>query len=129
MSYQEAQETVRRRAKIADTPAELVAQWEYLISQAEEGYSWDFSEYLNEIRARDALELLLSAPELCTYTEHKDLVETVAALDERFRKLFRRDVELSEESHWWRRGVLRRAGAPYAEYMRDAYGFEVELQE
>jgi hypothetical protein len=36
---------------VSFSPAELVSRWESFVEECEGGYSWDVSEYTDEIRA------------------------------------------------------------------------------
>lgn len=128
MNYVVAQDRVRIRLGIRDTPAELIAKWDALVSECEHGYSWDFSEYENEMVARDWLEVIVREPELQPYEEHNELVGAVRAIDLRFSRLVQSDMVLPSKS-WWRGAILRFAGVPYVEYMRAAYGRTVEVVE
>lgn len=112
------------------SPASLVRQWDGFVSSCEEGYSWDVSEYNDEIGVRTTLERILTAKTLVSYSELIGaLAEEVQKIDDRFRCLLQTDVELPDREHWWERGVLKRAGPPYADFHRAAYGIAVELAE
>jgi hypothetical protein len=124
--YIEAQQAVL--ARLQSPPVTfLLEQWKFIVEECESGYRWDISEYHNEIRARDYLEDVLAAPELSSYLEHGELRTEVSMLDSRFRKIISPVWTVPGEERWWRRAVLRYGGPEYVNYMRDAYGMNVEL--
>ncbi len=127
MTYTQAQAIVREHHGIKDTASTLLDKWENLVLECESGYSWDYSEFLNELRVRDEIETILSVPELHRYKEHGVLRERVASIDQRLRVLFHSEKESSTEGPWWRRGILKRAGADYAEYCWSAFSVPVEV--
>ena len=92
-----------------------------------EGYQWDMSEYTNELGVRERLERLLTADQLQPYPELHEIKTRVHEIDARFRALLIPNIQLENREHWWERGVLTRAGEPYAAYFRDAYIIDVEV--
>lgn len=108
------------------SPADLVRRWESFVEECESGYSWDISEYDNEIRARRALGLLLEAPELQRFPQLQALAEVVKPIDDRFRSLLQEGAARPGKISWYEQGVLRRAGGEYARYFRAAHGIEVQ---
>jgi hypothetical protein len=125
--YWAAQEAARARLGIGASASQLLDQWNALIDACVEGYSWDVSEYNNEMFARDQLARILDDEELRGFAAHKDLAERVGQADTRFRILLLPDLVLPGQSSWSRAGVLRRAGPDYARYFRDAYGVDIEV--
>lgn len=127
MIYSEEQARVLDRLGINETPSTLLDRWEMLVGECESGYSWDYSEYRNELRVRDLLEGVLRAPELLKYEEHDELMRRVEELDGRFRCLLSSSQSGVSNEPWWRRGVLCKAGPDYAEYCRSAFSIEIEV--
>jgi hypothetical protein len=109
------------------SPAELVSMWESFVEECEVGYRWDISEYDNEIRVRRALELLLESPALKHFPQLQDLAEVVTPIDNRFRSLLQEGLTRPGKTSWYERGILRRAGCEYTEYIRSAYNVEVHV--
>ena len=109
------------------SPAALIEMWKQFVEEVEEGYRWDVSEYLNEIRVRDALDSILADQRLAHFSQVREIERQVALVDDRFRGLLSGEHALPAEAKWWRRGVLKRAGENYAGYMKRAHGFEVEI--
>jgi hypothetical protein len=108
------------------TPTELLDRWTGLVEAAEEGYRWTIDGYLNELAARDVLEVVLADDSLRDEPEVSDLRARVAAADRRLRAVLRGDVQIGEpDQPWWRRGVLRRAGDDYVEDLERIYGIRV----
>lgn len=124
MTYQVAQAESLARLGVRESAALLVAKWEALVSECEDGYSWDVSEYWNELRVRDVLESLLEERSLQTFDGHAELRSVVAAIDERFRAIVRDDVRIPGNT-WWRQAVLRIAGQEYRDYLSAVYGIAV----
>lgn len=109
-----------------DSPAALVEGWDSFVKECEAGYSWDISEYDNEIRVRRDLERLLKAESLQEFPAIEELSTTVARIDERFRCLLQADVERPKRHYWFDRGILKQAGTEYAKFFLSAYGVHVE---
>jgi hypothetical protein len=109
------------------SPAQLLAQWDQFVQWCEERYSWDVSEYLNELSVREKLERVLTAEQLQPFPELRELRARVTDIDNRFKATLNPNVQLPNREQWWERGVLKRAGQQYAEYFQEAYGIEVEV--
>lgn len=108
------------------TPAALLDRWIATVAAAEEGYQWTIDEYLNELAARDVLEAVFSDAALASEPEVEELRARVADADDRLRAIIQDNVEIgSPEQPWWRRGVLRHAGADYVEDLERIYGIRV----
>jgi hypothetical protein len=126
MYYVERQSEVRERLGIPETPSSLVDRWSSFVEECEDGYGWDYSEYLNELRVRDQLGALLDAPELAAFPEHAELAQRVGAVDERLRALFFAERRTDVQQPWWHAGILQKAGRGYAEYCRKVFSAPVE---
>jgi hypothetical protein len=108
-------------------PADLIWQWEELVEECECGYTWDISEYHHEMYSRRLLQHLLDSNALLDFPERAELERSVSEIDSRFRTLLQSDMELKDRKWWWERGVLKRAGNNYVEYLKKAYDIHVEL--
>src|SRR3989442_1113353 len=93
-SYEAAQEAARTRLGIGKSASQLLDEWNALIDACDEGYSWDVSEYNNEMLARDQLATMLDDQELQGFAKHADLAEQVGQADARFRQLLLPDFVL-----------------------------------
>ena len=102
-------------------PGYLLEVWWHFIEGCEEGYQWDYGEYLNEIDVRDTIH--------CYRKKYfnKDFEEELLELDNRFRALLIPNEEIKKFDTWWKKGVLKFAGDNYAHTMKCA-GFDVELK-
>lgn len=125
-NYTAAQDDVRAAHGIARTGATLIHSWEALIEECTDGYSWDISEYRNELRVRNEIETLVSSEHLRQYEDHDQFVEAVRALDERFKALGHPTWRFPDASTWWERLVPARAGRDFASYCRQVYGFQID---
>jgi len=128
-TYLETRRKLLEQLDISKDIPDLIACWSEFVEECEEGYSWDISEYNNEIRVRNDLEKLLTNAELLRFQEHQFFVNAVLEIDIRFRKLLHNHYQLLNKDGWWARGVLKAAGKEYVEYVRKAYGFEISLKE
>src|SRR5271165_2920457 len=81
-------------------PAELVTMWDAFVTSGEEGYQWDFSEYMDEMSVRDQLEVLLTSDKLQGFSEQQELRQVVEKIDARLAALFQPTVELPGRTHW-----------------------------
>jgi len=78
-----------------ESPATLVSRWDGFVRSCEDGYTWDVSEYTNEVAVRSVLERLLTAPSLAPYPEQAGgLRDEVRKIDDRFRCLLQEGSEL-----------------------------------
>lgn len=124
--YTAAQDGIRVGHGIARTGAKLIESWEAFIKECVDGYSWDISEYRNELRVRNDIETLVSSEHLRQYEAHDQFVGAVRALDERFKALGHPTWRFPDASTWWQRLVPARAGHDFAWYCRQVYGFRID---
>lgn len=108
-------------------PAQLLGKWDYFVSKCLEGYQWDISEYDNELSVRKDIEEIITAKRLEHFPEIQDLKRRFFEIDKRLKKLFKADFELPNRDHWWEKGVLIKAGKPYATYIKKVYGIQIEV--
>jgi hypothetical protein len=128
MTFLEQAKLVLSEAEAAiPTPNGLLSCYMQFVQWCEEGYQWDVSEFWNELSARRLIELLLRDPKTQDFPETGEFRLQVQKIDERFRALLQPEVEIPKGEHWWEKGVLRRAGAPYVNYFKDAYNIKVDL--
>lgn len=106
----------------------LVAAWRSFVEQCERGYSMNIYEYENDLSCRARIQETMEDPTLAASSDMKELVEEVAQVDDRFRRLLQTGVLIGDAgSPWWERGVPRLAGGELASDFRDIYGVDVEL--
>jgi hypothetical protein len=106
-------------------PAPLLRQWADHIDSCEGGYSMDFSEYCNDMYAREPIQILLDSELLKPFSEINEFRQLVDVLDARFRQLLQTNVRISYGDKWWHNGVLKRAGEEYRNDLWTLYGVEV----
>ncbi|MGR3890398.1 hypothetical protein [Pseudomonas sp. 1152_12] len=104
----------------------LIQKWRFFIEECKDGYRWDYSEYLNDIRCRSLLQRLLEEPKIASADEFKEIFYELACLDDMFKSLLQPDLFIRAGEKWWERGVLIRAGEEYCFYMKAAHGIVVE---
>lgn len=107
----------------------LLRSWDSWVADCEEGYRFTDVEFDDELRLRDVLESVLADRTLEPFGEHEAFRQRLTQVDVRLRAAFhptwQRPHVAAGQDAWWHRGVLRRAGHDYAEYMRSR-GFDVE---
>ena len=104
------------------SPASLVDDWAGFVEACRGGYQWPIEEYDNEIGVRDRIEALAESP--AGLDPH--LQARVRELDRAFESLLQTAPAIrAQYDRWWRRGILRAAGAEYAADIRNQYGFDV----
>ena len=86
-TYSHAQDAVRADHDITETGAGLLDAWAGLVEECVEGYDGHVTEYWNELRVRDRIESVLSAPSLKGFSEHGEFSARVHAIDARFRRI------------------------------------------
>lgn len=111
--------------QVSRSGSSLLEDWSSFVEECEEGYSWDYAEFLHELQVRCWLDTLAKSPGLATYNEHTSFCTELETIDLRFRALLQRDVRIESSSSWWRSGVLIFAGAPYVAYMAQVHGIRV----
>jgi hypothetical protein len=115
-----------------DTPPEAqsaINTWEFFVQQCVHGFRFEISEYDNEIRSRDRIEVFLRSAEFRALAIFDVFATHVQHLDDEFRKVLFPDIVLEPSQPWWHGRVLRYAGRDYAEYMLERYGITVEVVE
>jgi len=128
MRYSEEQSDLLRRRGVLVSASSLLERWDAFVDECEEGYRWDYSEYLSEVEVRAVLEGLEVDQGLNRYAEHQEFLGNLGKIDRRFSALLHPLCQTGNVGDpWWRRGVLRRAGAEYASYFRKAFSFDVEI--
>ncbi len=128
-NYLDSRRKLIEKLNISRDLPDLITCWSAFVEECEEGYSWDVSEYNNEIRVRNELEQLLTNSELIQFQEHKLFEDAVQEIDNRFRRLLHTNYQMSEKQEWWMRGVLSAAGEEYVKYYKKAHGFDIDLKE
>ena len=109
-----------------ETLTSLLEKWRFFIGECEDGYQWDYSEYVNEVRARYLIEQLLCDETVSNADEFKEQFIELDKLDQRFQELLQPKVVLEKGEGWWDKGVLKRAGGDYCQYMYDAHEITVD---
>lgn len=108
-------------------PVALVDAWEQFIADVEAGYSWDISEYWNDLRVRAQIEQVRADEELTRMPETAWFAERVAALDARFRaQLQPHRLARREGTPWWESHPPRRGGAQLSKDFRSVFDVELE---
>lgn len=125
-TYGEAQSEALGQIGIRMSVPSMLERWSDFIDECEAGYQWDVSEYNQELGVRSALESLAKDERLKHYAEHSEVLNQLARLDLRFRELLIPNACRPGWEHWWESGILRRAGAAYADFMQQSYSIEVE---
>lgn len=108
-------------------PAQLLDKWAYFVNGCSEGYQWDISEYDNELSVRKDIEEIIRTKRLKHFSEIRELKLQISDIDKRFKALLKANVELPNRDHWWEKGVLIKAGEPYATYIKKVYGIQIEI--
>jgi hypothetical protein len=126
--FQEDVRSVLKAAGIGHVrpPFVLIDEWREFVNSCEKGYPCDIAEYYDELNVRTALEFILTSKRLSPYNEIGILEREVATIDGSLKALFQEGVEI-KGSHWWERGVLRRAGSDYAKYFKKVHHINVEI--
>ena len=90
-------------------PTTLIAAWQQIVEQCEEGYADHPDEYRFDLQARDILEQVLRDGPLRECPQMGWVREQVEALDRRFRALLREDVVVPGPpgDPWWHRHPLK----------------------
>lgn len=121
-------EIFRRRGWMKEvSPASLLKDWTLFVEECEKGYPDNIYEYYNDIRVREWIELILSAPELQTFPEREMFASNVAKIDRRFRNLLLPGISLPK-SMWWEQGVLQYAGRELKDDLLGLYDVEIKEQ-
>ena len=119
-----------RNGKIKITPFGALDGWSELIDEIEEGYSWIAPELHNDLdNSRSYIQELIESKELRQFPEHKQFLELVSELDDRFRELSVENPEWRDIGYWWHQRLLKKGTYEYLELVRSFYhdiGFEPE---
>jgi hypothetical protein len=109
--------------------ADLVAEWEDLISEVETGYPSMEAEYTNDLSVRDLLDRAMRDERLVAFEAQMAAIRLrVSTVDDRLRAQFLPGVEIgTDRDPWWRRGVLSDAGREYIKDIKKVYGIDILL--
>lgn len=110
------------------SPASLLKDWLLFVEECEKGYPNNIYEYYNDIRVREWIELILSAPQLQQFPELEEFASNILLIDKRFQALLLPDVSLPK-SFWWEKGVPRYGGREFRDDLVNLYGIKIELLE
>jgi hypothetical protein len=109
----------------ATWPHHLIEQWEQFISTVAGGYSFDISEYDNDISVRGWIELVLKEESLRDVPERDHFRDEVNFLDDRFKKFLVEGIERNDRVEWWERAILRNGGKEYLQDIEQVYGIKL----
>lgn len=90
----------------------LLKMWKGFIEECEEGYQWEYGEYMNDIEVRNGIHAWMKTQ------KDEDFEKEVMNLDNRFVSLLIPDVFLKKYNSWWENGVLKFAGDYYVNFMK-----------
>lgn len=110
-----------------ETFLSLVEKWKELVEECSEGYMWEYSEFVNEMRVRNLIEQLSTDLRLRSFSELPYLLDEVKKVDHAYKILLQTSVSINNSEYWWERGVLVHAGQMYCDYMRETHGISVEI--
>ncbi len=112
-----------------NSPASLLGEWQAFVNLCEGGYPQNIYEYFNDIRVRERIEVILSAPKLQVYSECQEYEENVTLVDRQFEKLTLPDISLSDRTYWWEKCVLRYAGRELVADLFERYRIKIDIKE
>ncbi len=108
-----------------DSPPLLLAEWTRFVDDCEAGYEYNVMEYHADLSVRDRIEACLRS----RGRTDAAFAAAVEAVDARFRALLQPGVEVGPDGDpWWHRGVLRYAGYPLSNGLREWFSVEVEAR-
>ncbi|MFC3195962.1 hypothetical protein ACFODZ_17055 [Marinicella sediminis] len=97
-----------------------ICGWKQFIEECEDGYGWDYGEYINELSIRNGIEYYMQKK------NDEEFEAKIRKLDEEFKSLLIPGASLKKYNSWWENGVLKYAGEGYAQFMKHN-GFDVEI--
>ena len=128
-SFLEAFDDFVRRSgwKLRASPWGYVESWENFVAECQEGYDWEYDEYLNDAFSRTLLERLFQDQEMARFEPILSAMkQRVLEADTALRSSFLPNVNIGgEASPWWARGVLARGGQNYTEDIKSGFGIEI----
>lgn len=104
-----------------------VEAWKQFVQLCEDGYSFDISEYDNDIYCRQVLQYIINEVKLVVYPEYWDLGDRVKQFDNRFLVLIYPNQQRNDKDSWWERGILKKAYSEYARDIKNLYDIHVEV--
>jgi hypothetical protein len=126
MNYYIAQEKVCRSANIRISASALLDAWGSFVDQVENGYEWDISEYRNDLRVRDSLEVIASSAKLNMYPEHDDFLSSLRTIDNRFKAIAHPVSTFPGQTEWWKQVAPKDPGDELKAYCTEVFGFYKE---
>lgn len=110
---------------VTSTPWDVTERWEQFVDTCSSCYQWGIYEFDDEVRVRTLLDRAFSDPRLASYPEIAEMRERVKQADARFRSLLSDQTIRDEQTPWWLRGVLARAGDEYCDDVKRIYSIDV----
>ena len=105
MRYRQLQQVVLSSFGEERSAASLLTAWSSFVDECEQGYSWDVSEYRNELGVRAQIELIVVAKSLNGFGEHQQFLDNVESVDSRFRANAHPTWTFSFGQAWWEKAV------------------------
>jgi len=98
---------------------DLLRNWDSVVCECEQSSILSVYDYINDLYVRDYVQWLLDSETAKACDDYGWWSARIAEIDSRMKSQFRSDVEVGEQSVWWRQGVLRAGGPQYEEQFED----------
>jgi hypothetical protein len=109
-------------------PAQALGAWEEFVTECAGGYTYDLSEYLNDLSIRQFFQLVLEDSEAKRTLTYALFAERVGHIDDRFRGLVSGGPLVRPGSDlWWDRRIPPYGAAEFVEDARERYSVELRV--
>jgi hypothetical protein len=106
----------------------FVQAWRSFIGVCARGYDMNIYEYENDLSIRSGIQLMLDDERVRNTIGFVDLSTRIAEIDAEFRELLQDGVEVGNSGDpWWKRGVLKEAGAELAADFMEMFGIYIQV--
>lgn len=108
--------------------ASLITEWDGFVTLCEEGYSFDLSEYDNDLAVRRKIKDLVEKEAIRDDPSFATLIVALNNVDNRLRDVLLPNTFRSyATNHWWETGLLKYGGEEYASDVKSLYNVSIPV--
>lgn len=108
--------------------ASLITEWDGFVILCENGYSFDLSEYDNDLAVRRKIKVLIEKQGSQNDPSFGTLIVALSNVDNRFRDMLLPDTfRAYAANYWWETSFLKYAGDEYVNDIKSLYGVSIPV--
>ena len=108
--------------------ASLITEWDGFVTLCEKGYTFDLSEYDNDLAVRRKISVLIEKEEIQNDPSFATLIVALSSVDNRLRDmLLPNTFRVYAANYWWEAGFLKYAGDEYVSDVKSLYSVSIPV--